>query len=107
MKMTLPDARGWIGIGVFFLTTTVIAMTAFIPDLREDEFFKNIAILIVGAFIKDVVSWAYNSTKNGGELAASNAVIVAAAARPSLPNPDAPIGTYEDPVHVIPDDARP
>ena len=80
-----PDARGWIGISVFVLTCAVIALTATVPDLRKDEFFKTIATLIVGAFIKDVVGWAYSATKGGGELAASNAAIVRKQAEASPP----------------------
>lgn len=72
-----PDARGWIGISVFGLTCAIIALIATVPDLRGDEFFKTIAALIVGAFIKDVVGWAYSATKGGGELADRNAQIVA------------------------------
>lgn len=72
----LPDARGWIGIGVFLLTVMVFVMTAAVPALRENEYFKTLGTLVVGAFIKDVVSWAYAATKGGGELAEQNAAIV-------------------------------
>lgn len=71
-----PDARGWIGIGVFLLTVMVFAMTAAVPALRDNEYFKTLGTLVVGAFIKDVVSWAYAATKGGGELAEQNAAIV-------------------------------
>lgn len=73
MAWKWPDARGWIGIGVFGLTCAVIVLYACVPELRRDEYFQAIATLIVGAFIKDVVGWAYSATKSGGELAASNA----------------------------------
>lgn len=68
-----PDARGWIGLGTFILTVAVLMLLVGFPDLRADEFFKTIATLIVGAYIKDVVGWAYSATKSGGEIAASNA----------------------------------
>lgn len=71
-----PDPREWIGISVFVLVLIVLALLAWKSELRQDEFFKTIAALIVGAFIKDVVGWAFQSTKSGGELAASNAEIV-------------------------------
>lgn len=77
MTIRPPDARGWIGIGVFLLTVMVFAMTAAIPELRNNEYFKTLGTLVVGAFIKDVVSWAYAATKGGGELADRNAEIVA------------------------------
>jgi hypothetical protein len=81
------DARGWIGIGVYMLVVAVLLLLAMSPELRKDEFFKTIATLIVGAFIKDVVAWAYSATKGGGELAASNAAIVAANASAATGDP--------------------
>ncbi|MEH3121155.1 MAG: hypothetical protein PGN16_04110 [Sphingomonas phyllosphaerae] len=51
-------------------------MTAAIPALRDNEYFKTLGTLVVGAFIKDVVSWAYAATKGGSELASNNAQIV-------------------------------
>lgn len=64
------DARGWIGVGVFGLVVMILWMMAAFPDLRQDEFFKTIATLIIGgAFVNGVVSWAYAATKQGGELA--------------------------------------
>lgn len=76
MTLRNIDARGWIGIGVFLLTVMVFVMTAAIPALRDNEYFKTLGTLVVGAFIKDVVSWAYAATKGGGELAEQNATIV-------------------------------
>ena len=88
-----PDARGWIGIGVFLLTVMVFVMTATVPALRENEYFKTLGTLVVGAFIKDVVSWAYAATKGGGELAERNASMVERQAA-------APTGTPTDPLNV-------
>lgn len=100
-RWRVPDARGWIGIGVYLLVVAVIALLALVPDLRSDEFFKTIATLIVGAFIKDVVAWAYSATKGGGELAASNAAIVAASTAPAAPAlQPPPTGGPGDPLHV-------
>ena len=72
----IPDARGVIGIGIYLLVLMVFAMMAWKAELRQDEFFKTVSALIVGAFIKDVVAWAYSATKGGGELAERNAAIV-------------------------------
>ena len=72
----VPDARGAIGIGVYLLVMMVFALMAWKSELRQDEFFKTVSTLIVGAFIKDVVAWAYSATKGGGELAERNAAIV-------------------------------
>lgn len=89
-----PDARGWIGIGVYSLTVMVLWMLAAFPELRQDEFFKTIATLIIGTgFVNGVVSWAYSATKGGGELAEKNAAIVERKA-------EAPTGYPHDPVHV-------
>lgn len=79
------DARGWIGVGVFLLTIMVFVMTATIPALRENEYFKTLGTLVVGAFIKDVVGWAYSATKGGGELADQNAAILRRQAEASPP----------------------
>lgn len=88
--LKLPDARGWIGIGVFLLTVMVFAMTAAVPALRDNEYFKTLGTLVVGAFIKDVVSWAYAATKGGGELAEQNATIVRKQAENSPPISEEP-----------------
>lgn len=85
-----PDSRGWIGAGAFSLAVLVLAMLADDAALRKDEFFKTIATLIVGAFIKDVVAWAYAATKGGGELATRNADLVQKQAESSPPIADEP-----------------
>jgi len=96
MKLQWPDARGFIGIGVFCLTVGVFAMTAAVPELRTNEYFKTLGTLVVGAFIKDVVGWAYSATKGGGELAERNAALVEKQAAASV----GPTGTPSDPVNV-------
>lgn len=72
-----PDARGWIGLGSFSLTVGVLLILVWGPaDLRKDDFFQAVAMLIIGGFAKDVLGWAYQATKAGGELAEKNAAIV-------------------------------
>lgn len=92
----LPDSRGVIGAGVYALVLVVLGLMAWVPELRKDEFFKTIATLIVGAFIKDVVGWAYQATKGGGELAASNAAIVAQQTQAPTGNPGDPVAVKEE-----------
>lgn len=106
--MTSPhiDARGWIGIGAFALTVTVLAMVGFIPGLRTDDFFKTIATLIVGAYIKDVVTWAYSATKSGGELAERNAGIVESSATAATATAAA-LASGPTPVEIVNDAADP
>ncbi len=85
-----PDPREWIGIGVYLLVLVILALLAWKPELRQDEYFKTIGTLIVGAFIKDVVAWAYSATKGGGELADRNAQIVQRQAEASPPISEEP-----------------
>lgn len=75
-----PDARGWIGIGVFSMSVMLLWMMKD-PALREDEFFQTIATLVIGTgFVGGLVSWAYAATKGGGEMAESSARIAEQAA---------------------------
>jgi hypothetical protein len=70
-----PDARGWIGVGVFAISVMLLRMML-IKELREDEFFQTIATVIISNGLMAVVAWAYAATKGGGELAEKNAAIV-------------------------------
>jgi len=90
MGIRWPDARGWIGIGVFLLTVMVFVLTAAVPALRDNEYFKTLGTLVVGAFIKDVVSWAYAATQGGSLLAQRNADLVERQANASPPIADKP-----------------
>ncbi len=80
------DARGWIALAVYALVLIDVLLLATVPGLRGDEFFKTISTLIFGAFLKDVVGWAFQATQGGSDLANRNASIVEDAARaPSVP----------------------
>lgn len=113
-----PDARGWIGIGVFALSVMLLWMMRD-DNLRSDEFFQTIATVIIANGLMAVISWAYAATKGGGELADKNAAIVAesatagvaaagvvaAAAAASLPDPARPtevkvVNPPDDPANV-------
>ncbi len=83
-----PDARGWIGIGEFGLTSVTLVALILWPDLAKDDFFQTIATIIITCFIKDVVGWAYSATKSGGELAANNAGIIASQMGAPPPPPE-------------------
>lgn len=75
-----PNERGWIGIGTFALTIMILWMIKEDPTLRDDEFFKTIATLVIGTgFISGPVAWAYSATKGGSEAAESNARIAESA----------------------------
>lgn len=90
-----PDARGWIGIGVFSLSVMLLTMMYHSSAFRNDEFIQTIATLVIGtAFVGGVVSWAYTATKSGGELAERNAALVEHQLTTT------PAGTPTDPVSV-------
>lgn len=85
-----PNARDWIGLGTFVLTVMLFWMIKEDQSLRQDEFFKTLATLVIGTgFINGVVSWAYSATKTGSELADKNAKIVQQNAAPTPPAPPA------------------
>jgi multisubunit Na+/H+ antiporter MnhB subunit len=89
-----PDARGWIGIGVFALSVMLLSMMYRSSSFRNDEFVQTIATLVIGtAFVGGVVAWAYAATKGGGELADRNATIVEKQA-------SVPTGTPADPINT-------
>lgn len=113
-----PDARGWIGIGVFAMSIMLLWMMR-MRELREDEFFQTIATVIISNGLMAVISWAYAATKGGGELADKNAAIVhenatasvaaattlAAVTAAALPDPDKPtevkvVNPPNDPANV-------
>ena len=115
-KWNWPNARDWIGLGTFSLTIMILWMIKEDQTLRNDEFFKTIATLIIGTgFINGVVSWAYSATKGGTELADKNAAIVhenataaTAAAKIAVenlsgsdPTPVVVTNTEEDPAIVV------
>lgn len=90
------DARGWVGIGVYLMAIMDLWMIVLFPELRADEFFKAVSMLIIGTgFINGVVSWAYSATKAGGELADRNADLVERQTRQQ-----GPTGNSDDPIHT-------
>lgn len=75
MNRYLPDARGWVGIGVFSISVMLLWMMKEDRSLREDEFFQTVATVIISNGLMAVVAWAYSATKGGGEQAEVNARI--------------------------------
>lgn len=97
-----PTARDWIGLGTFGLTVMILWMMKGDHSLMGNDFFKTIATLIIGTgFINGPVSWAYSSSKAGGELAATNAEIVRKqVADTTTPQPVTVENTEKNPVPV-------
>lgn len=92
-----PDSRGWIAIASFALTVQVLWMMVLFPELRKDEFFKNIAVLIVGTgWINGALSWAFSATKSGGELAERNATILEQQAKQPTGRPGDPLAVKDE-----------
>jgi hypothetical protein len=97
-----PDARGWIGIGVFAISVMLLWMMRS-KELREDEFFQTIATVIISNGLIAVVSWAYAATKGGGELAERNAGLVeTAVTQQSHPQPVVVENPPDQPIPVEP-----
>lgn len=87
-----PDARGWIGFGIFAISIMLLWMMKD-RSLREDEFFQTIATVIISNGLMAVVAWAYAATKGGGEQAdkmASIAQTATEAVAASTPASDTP-----------------
>jgi flagellar motor component MotA len=57
--VSVNQARVLLGIGCFVLVLVVLAMLAFMPDLRSDELFRMIAQAVVtqGFFGMVVAFW--------------------------------------------------
>lgn len=108
-----PDARGWVGIGIFLLTVAMLAMMWADKSLRDNQFFQNLSILIIGTgFINGVVSWAYSATQGGMELANRNAGVVEKVAQATADKGNAPqevkvVNEQADPVPTITDPTTP
>lgn len=100
-----PDARGWIGIGVFAISVMLIQLLKSDPSLRQDEFFQTIATVIISNGLMGVVAWAYAATKGGGELAEKNAAIVAESATATVANAANPV-IPPTPVEDLPEYAK-
>lgn len=91
VSVVRPDGRGWVGIGIYILVLVMIAMMWSDRALLHDDFFKVIATaLILTGWNQGPVGWAYQATKNGGELADRNASLVEAQAKASPPIADKP-----------------
>ena len=99
--------RSIVGIGLLILVAMIFLLLAFIPGLRTDGTFKDLALLLVGgAGFGAVVAWLFGGSKAASErseVIADQARALAAAA-PHAVQPvdvvngaDAPVPVKEDP----------
>jgi cytochrome bd-type quinol oxidase subunit 1 len=82
-------SRGAIALGCWLLVLAVLGMILFDRSLLESDAFLILATaIVITGWVQGPVGWAYQATKQGGELADRAA---GAALR------DAPGATREDP----------
>jgi hypothetical protein len=66
-------------------------------SLRHDEFFKNVALLIIGTgFINGVVAFAFAQNKGSADTAQRNAETIANQLRGPSGNPGDPLAVQEE-----------
>ena len=100
MNLKLPDARGWVGLGVYAMAAWCIVSLALWPDIAEHEFTKLIYQgIILQAFVQSVVGFYFIASKSGVDLAERNQGIVeAAAANPTV----TPVVITNDVANAVP-----
>jgi hypothetical protein len=92
-----PDGRGVVGVAVFGLTIMLLWMIKADESLRHDEFFKNVALLIIGTgFINGVVAFAFAQNKGSADTAQRNAETLANQFNGPSGKPDDPVTVTED-----------
>jgi hypothetical protein len=82
IRYTHPgDARGWIGLGCWVLVIVIFAMILFDRSLLDSDAFLILATaIVITGWVQGPVGWAYQATKQGGEMAESSARIAEEAA---------------------------
>lgn len=81
------DARGWIGFGCWLLVMIILAMIAIDRTLLESDAFLILATaIVITGWVQGPVGWAYQATKQGGEMAESSARIAEEAASAAVRN---------------------
>jgi hypothetical protein len=64
----LPSERGWVTIGLFVLSTLVVALLAINPALANVQLFATIATLVIGAGgLLAAVSYYLGSSKSSAD----------------------------------------
>lgn len=99
-----PTERGWLTIALFVQTAAIIALIAWIPELRKDEFFKAIANAII---VTGWIGFAVGQRQNSEDRKQVGAAIetMREQAR-SIPNADEPLpvtvaNSTKDPVPTV------
>lgn len=116
-KPEWPDARGWIGVGSWLLTVGIFILIVSDKSLLNSDAFLILATaVVITGWVNGPVTWAYGSTKGGGELADKNQEIVNRVANPNatLPQEVKVTNTPSNPVNTtdtgsygeLPEDAK-
>lgn len=64
----MTDIRGVVAIGVLLLVAMIFGLLAWIPELRGDGTFKDLAILVVGSGgFGIVLGWLFGGSKTGSQ----------------------------------------
>lgn len=75
--MSRLDSRGWIAVGCFVLVLVILLMIAIDRTLLESDAFLILATaVVITGWVQGPVGWAYQATKQGGDLAERNATLL-------------------------------
>lgn len=62
--MKIPDARGWVMIGMFALVFFLFTGIMLEPSLKDNQLFSNLAVAVIsGSFCGGAVAFYYNTAK--------------------------------------------
>ena len=96
-----PNSRGWIAIGVFAIAVMCLLMMRD-AEMRQDEFFQNVSLIIITNGLILIVNWAFGSSE-ASEQQAKDAV-------GGKTKPVEIVNDKQHPIHVVddePDDELP
>lgn len=60
----MPDARGFIALGLFLLTTLIFGMIAFNPKLADVQLFGVLATAVISGGLGAATGFYFGSSKS-------------------------------------------
>lgn len=60
----MPDARGFIALGLFLLTTLIFGMIAYNPKLAEVQLFGVLATAVISGGLGAATGFYFGSSKS-------------------------------------------